>query len=144
MKMRVCGIVCAAMIAAGTAMAQNSSPSKFIGVWRAQLDHLPGVDMVITDEGGDLHGGILFYFHLRKDVNSPYTSTPGLPEPMFDLKPDGDRLKFDVSHRRAHPPRTLQDAPVQFVLKLDGSDKAELLNESEGNGPVVVLTRSDY
>ena len=144
MKMRVGGVVCAAMIAVGSAIAQNSSPSKFTGVWRGQMDQLPGVAMVITEEGGDLHGGILFYFHMRKDGHSAYTSKPGLPEPMFDLKMDGQTLKFDVSHRRAHPPRTLHDAPVHFLLKLDGPDKAELLNESEGDGPAVVLTRSDY
>jgi hypothetical protein len=144
MKMRMGGIVFVAMMAAGMAAAQTSTQSPFVGVWRGQLDHLPGVDLVITDEGGVLHGGILFYFHIRTDVNAPYTSTPGLPEPMFDLKEDGQTLKFEVSHRRAHPPRTLHDPPVTFHLKLTGTDRAALMNESEGDGPEVVLTRSDY
>jgi hypothetical protein len=128
--------------AAPTGPQENAS--NFIGVWRGQMDSLPGVDLVITDEGGQVRGAVLFYLHMRQDVHSPYTSTPGLPEPMFDLKLEGQTLKFDVSHRRAHPPRTLHDPPVAFDLKLTGPDKAELVNEMEGGGPALVLTRSDH
>lgn len=125
-------------VAAGEGL---DSAVKFVGVWRGQLDNLPGVDVVITDEGGQLHGAILFYLHVRPDVNSPYTSTPGLPEPMLDLKVDGQTLRFEVSHR-AHA-GTLHDPPMAFLLKLTGPDKAELVNEKEG-GPAVIVTRSDY
>jgi hypothetical protein len=121
----------------------QANASNIVGVWRGQLDNLPGVDLVISDEGGQLHGALLFYLHIRPDVNSPYTSTPGLPEPMFDLKLEGQTLKFEVSHRRAHPPRTLHDPPMAFRLKMIGLDKAELVNETE-SGPVAVLTRNDY
>ena len=107
-------------------------------------DGLPGVDLVINDEGGELHGAVLFHFHIRPNAKSPYTSTPGLPEPMFDLKLEGQTLKFEVSHRHAHPPRTLHDPPVAFVLKLIGPDKAQLVNETEGGGPAVVFARSEY
>ena len=118
--------------------------AQFAGVWRGQLDNLPGVDLVITDEVGQLHGAVLFYLHIRPDADSPYTSRPGLPEPMIDLKLDGQTLKFEISHRRAHPPRTLRDLPMTFYLKITGPNKAELLNETEGDGPTVLLTRSDY
>ena len=123
---------------------QLDNGSKFIGVWRGQMDNLPGVDLVITDEGGQLRGAVLFYLHIRPDVHSPFSSTPGLPEPVFGLKPEGETLKFDVSHRRAHPPRTFHDPPVAFDLKLTGPDKAQLVNEIEGGGPRLVLTRSDH
>src|ERR1700688_4247939 len=96
----------------------QENASKFIGVWRGQMDNLPGVDLVITDEGGQVRGAVLFYLHMRQDVHSPYTSTAGRREPMFGLKLDGQTLKFDVSHRRAPPPRTLHDPPVAFDLKL--------------------------
>jgi hypothetical protein len=129
---------------AGAEQARQRDLSKFAGVWRGQFDGLPGVDLVINDEGDQLHGAVLFYLHIRPDVHSPYTSTPGLPEPMFDLKLEEQTLKFEVSHRHAHPPRTLHDPPMAFQLKLIGPDKAELVNESEGDGPRVVLTRSDY
>ena len=99
---------------------------------------------MITDEGGQLHGAVLFYLlHVRPDVNTPYTSTPGLPEPMLDLKADGQSLRFEVSHRRAHPPGTLNDPPVPFRLKLIAPGRAELVNEHESEGPAVVLTRRD-
>jgi hypothetical protein len=122
----------------------KTNASKFAGVWRGQFDNLPGVVLVITDEDGQLHGAVLFYLHIRPDVQSPYTSTPELPEPLFKMKVERQTLEFEVSHRRAHPPRTLQDPPVAFELKLVGADKAELVNKAEGNGPAVVLTRKDY
>ena len=118
---------------------QNSA--KFVGVWRSQFDDLPGVDMVISAEGDRLAGGILFYLHVRSDVQSPYTSTPGLPEPMLRIRVDDQVLHFEVSHRRAHSPATLQDAPKDFRLKLLAPDRAELVNES-GGAPSVVMTRT--
>ena len=44
-------------------------------------------------------------------------------QPSFD----GKTLSFKVSHRYAHPPRTLNDPPVSFRLELTGPDKAKLL-----------------
>jgi len=127
-----------------TPEAGGQNFSRFAGVWRGQFDGLPGVDLVITEEGGQLHGAALFYLHIRPDVTSPYTSTPGLPEPMLDLKVEGQSLSFEISHRRAHPPGTLDDPPVPFRLKVIGPGRAELVNEHESDGPAVVLTRSDY
>lgn len=123
--------------------AQTSQPTtaRITGVWRGQMDGLPAVTMVISDEGGSLTGAVLFYFHMRKTVNDPYTSTPGLPEPMFNLHLDGNTLTFQVSHRRAHPPRTLNDPPVQFHLKVTGPNQGEFVNEKEGPG--LALIRND-
>jgi hypothetical protein len=121
----------------------HQTTSKFTGVWRGQFDNLPGVDLVITDEGRDIHGAILFYMHKRPDTNTSYTSTPGLPEPMLHLRIDGHTLRFQVSHRRAHPPRTLHDPPVDFHLKLTAPDQAELVNDSEG-APMLTMKRSEY
>lgn len=118
--------------------------SKFVGVWRGEFDGLPGVDIVISDEGGQMTGGILFYLHLRRDVNSPYTSKPGLPEPMFAMQLEGKTLSFQVSHRHAHAPGSLNDPPVHFHLSLMEPGKAVLANENEGSGPPLVLIRSDY
>lgn len=117
--------------------------SHIAGVWRGQMDGLPAVTLVVSDEGGNLSGAVLFYFHMRKTVNDPYTSTPGLPEPMFRLNFDGTALTFQVSHRRAHPPRTLSDPPVPFRLTLTGQNQGELANEKETR-PGLALVRSDY
>jgi hypothetical protein len=118
--------------------------SKFVGVWRGQFDNLPGVDMVISDEGGQTRGAILFYLHKRQDAHAQLTSTPGVPEPLFDMTAEGQTLRFEVSHKRAHSPGSLNDPPVPFRLKLIAPDRAELVNENEHGGPQVTLTRSVY
>jgi hypothetical protein len=122
--------------------AQTAESERFVGVWRGQMETLPAVTLNITDEFGGLSGAVLFYLIKRSSTMSePTTATPGLPEPLFKPRVDGQSLVFEVSHRRAHPPRTLSDPPVRFRLKLLDQDKAELVNESESSGPAVVLTR---
>jgi len=123
--------------------APTQQPSRLVGVWRGQFDGLPAVDRVITDDDHRLHGAILFYLHIRPNSNSPFTSKPGLPEPIFNLRFDSGTLAFQVSHRRAHPPGTLNDAPKNFGLKFTGPDQAELVKQS-GGAPPVAMKRSDY
>lgn len=106
------------------------------------MDGLPVVTLTITNETGTLSGAVLFYLH-RRDEGKPVTSTPGIPEPLFNLKFEGQILTFQVSHRRAHPPRTLSDPPVTFRLKLIGADKSGLINENE-TGPELTMVRTDY
>ena len=128
--------------AADTSVPQQAA--RFVGVWRGQFDGLPGVDIGISDEGGEFTGAILFYLHTRPDVNSPWTAKAGPPGPMFNMKIEGDTLQFRVSHNGAHPPRTLHDPPVSFRLVLTGPDKATLMNDAESSGPPMVMTRSSY
>ena len=120
----------------------SSKITPLVGVWRAQMNNLPYVTLTITDESGSLSGAALFYLLTRSDANGPSTATPGDPEPLLNLKFDGKALVFQISHRRSHPPRTLSDPPSSFRLTLTGPDKAEVANENEGPGIVVV--RSDY
>ena len=87
---------------------------------------------------------MLFYFHFRKTVNDPWTSTPGLPEPMFDLRMDSDTLHFEMSHRRAHPPGTLNDPPMHFDLRLTDPNQAELVNENECGARPFVMVWAEY
>jgi hypothetical protein len=122
---------------------QSPAPATVTGVWRGQMNGLPGVTLVVTDEGGSLSGAVLFYFQERKTVNDPWTATPGLPEPMLHVHFDGRALTFQISHRRAHPPGSLSDPPVSIRLTLTGPNQAELVNESE-RGPALALVRSDY
>jgi hypothetical protein len=151
MKNRLATLALASLLAAASASAQSSPPQPaqqpdrmpFTGVWRGQMDGLPALTLVVTDEGGSLSGALLFYLHLRKSVNDPWTSTPGLPEPIFHLHAEGNTLTFQVSHRRAHPPHTLPDPPVTFALTLAADGAAELADQSE-RAPAVTLTRSDY
>lgn len=144
--------VLTAMLAA-TGLSQASQPADPIntpdaaitGIWRCQMEGLPAVTLTVTNEGGSLTGAVLFYLH-RREPGQPVTATPGVPEPLLHPSFDGKTFTFQVSHRRAHPPKSLNDAPVTFALRLSGPDKAELLNESENdpNAPVYEFAKSDY
>jgi hypothetical protein len=121
------------------------SADKLNGIWRCQMNGLPAMTLTLTNEGGNLTGAVLFYLH-RSEPGQPETATPGVPEPLFHPSFDGKTLTFQVSHRRAHPPGSLNDAPVTFDLRLDGLDRAELFNASENdpNAPKYVLSRTAY
>jgi hypothetical protein len=100
------------------------------GVWRGQMDSLPALVMTISDEGGDLTGAMLFYL-IRRDEGKPPQSSPGIPEPLFNLKFDGKVLDFRMSHRRSHGARTANDPPVGFRLKITGPNEGLLLREGD-------------
>jgi hypothetical protein len=117
--------------------------SNVTGVWRAEMNGLPAFNLVVTDEGGSITGAILFYLQRRVDVSHPYTATPGdLPEPIFNPKFDGKTFTFQVSHRRAHPPRTINDPPITLTITLPADGKAQFVNQSE-LGPITI-THSDF
>ena len=142
--------VLAAMLTA-TALAQASQPADptntpnaaITGIWRCEMAGLPAVTLNVTNEGGSLTGAVLFYLH-KLEPGQAVTATPGVPEPLFSPSFDGKTLTFQVSHRRAHPPDTLNDAPMTFQLKLEGQNKAEWVNpnEKDPNAPVYMLERT--
>jgi len=144
-------LVCIAMTMTATAgwtqasSAVSANIAAVEGVWRCDMHGLPAMTLTVTDEGGSLTGAVLFYLH-RREPGKAETATPGVPEPLFNPKFDGNTLTFQVSHRRAHPPGSLNDEPVKFVLKLDGADNAEFVNESEHdpNAPRYFLVKSAY
>lgn len=151
MKIRMIAMALAPLIAAlsyaqsrpaNQAMLPNNPT--LIGIWRGQMENLPVVTLTITDEGGGLSGAVLFYLWKRPDVSQPWTASPGTPEPLLNPKFDGKTLTFEMSHRHAHPPKSLSDPPVPFHLTLTGLDKAELVNEHEGPAPGLTMVRTDY
>ena len=116
----------------------------------ARRDGFPFVTLTIDNETGNLSGAVLFYLH-RCNEGQPVTSTPESPEPLINPKFDGKTLTFQVSHRRAHPPGSLNDPPVSFHLTLTGIDKAGLINESDLSSTKetaastgLPMTRADY
>ncbi len=132
-------------LAASAQTLAPSSEQQWDGVWRSQLDGQPNFDVVISQEGRQIAGTILFYLHKRKDEHSPWVVTASGPgEPMLNIQQHGNTLSFDISHRRAHPPRTLHDPPIHFVFQLDAPGKAELLNSAQLTGHNFTLVRSDY
>jgi hypothetical protein len=134
------------LLAACRTVAQAPPAAKNLpvdGVWRCQMNGFPALTLLVTDEPGILTGAILFYFQQRTTEKDPWTSVPGLPEPIFHPQFDGKTLLFEVSHRRAHPPRTLSDRPKHFRLTLLEPDKAELVNVDEP-GMTCKVIRSDH
>jgi hypothetical protein len=142
MRRRIFALALTAILTTGIAFAQSPNVARVLGVWRAQMNGLPIFTLVVTDENGGLSGAVLFYLLKREDLNHRYTATPGLPEPILNPKFDGKTLTFQVSHRRAHPPRTLSDPPVTFELSPTEDGAAQLINKSEG-GPITLI-RTDY
>ena len=148
MKFRIIALLFTSVLFAQTAAAQTAGKTTpgneaIVGVWRAELNGLPAFNLVVTDEGGSITGAILFYLQKRVDVNHPFTAMPGdLPEPILNPKFDGRTFTFQVSHRRAHPPRTLNDPPITLSITLPPDGKAQFVNQSE-LGPIT-LTHSEY
>jgi hypothetical protein len=131
---------------ASSASVQATNTAPIAGVWRCQMEGLPAVTLTVTDEDGALTGAVLFYLH-RREPGQPVTATPGVPEPLFHPSFDGKTLTFEVSHRRAHPPGSLNDPPVTFEFRLNGDGQAPLINDNEKSdphAPVYILVRSAY
>lgn len=152
MKIALAGLALATLLC-GVANAQitpaTAPVTSITGVWRGQMDNLPAVTLTITNEGGQLSGAILFFLHMRATVNDPWTTKPAdAAEPILNPVFDGNTLRFEVSHKRAHPPRTLNDPPSHFHLTLIGPNQAGLVNETEAGptetGPGLLMVRSDY
>jgi hypothetical protein len=122
----------AANVVQGTGSGRNDA---IVGIWRAEYDNLPAATLNITDEAGPLQGAMLFYL-IRRDEGKPPTSSPGIPEPLFNPRFDGKKLTFQLSHRHAHA-ETASDPPVTFELVLTGPGEANLVRIPQ-DGPAYV------
>lgn len=128
------------LLSFATSCAAPVDNSGLVGVWRGKLYSLPAVILTVENEHGKLSGAVLFYL-IRRNPGAPPTASPGVPEPMLNPSLEGKTLTFEVSHRHAHPPRTLNDPPVRFRLEITGPDSAKLLLE---NAPAMEMLRDKY
>lgn len=117
--------------------------SPIAGTWRGKMHDLPAVVLTVKDDAGKLSGTIRFYFLYRNTEDGPWQvdTEHSVPLPLIDPKFDGKTISFQVSHKEAHPPRTLNDPPSSFQMRLTRNGEAELLNLSEGHGPGVKMVR---
>lgn len=131
------------MMLMGTSAFAADSP--VAGTWRGRVYDLPAVVLTVRDDGGKLSGTILFYFLHRNSEHDPWQveTKHSIPLPLIDPKFDGKTISFQVSHREAHPPRTLNDPPSSFQMRLTGNGEAELLNLTENKGPGVKMVRDN-
>jgi len=127
------------LLLASTLMAvpAAASDSPIAGTWRGRIHDLPAVVLTVKDDGGKLSGTILFYFMHRNTEHDPWQvdTKRSIPLPLIDPTFDGKTIFFQVSHKEAHPPRTLNDPPSSFLMRLAGKGEAELRNLSEKEGP---------
>lgn len=107
------------------------------------MNNLPEVVLTVKDEGGKLGGTILFYFQHRNTDRDPWQVdlTHSTALPLIDPKFDGKTLFFQVSHKEAHPPRTLNDPPSNFRMRLSGEGEGELRNLTEERSPALKMVR---
>ncbi|MGO8813649.1 MAG: hypothetical protein ACLQVG_03155 [Terriglobia bacterium] len=131
------------LVAILTGSAALSAGSPIAGTWRGKIHDLPGIVLTVSDDRGKLSGNILFYFLHRNTEHDPWEvdTTHSMTLPLLNPKFDGKTLSFQVSHKEAHPPRTLNDPPSSFQLRLIGEGEAEFLNLTERPSPALKMVR---
>jgi len=120
-----------------------AADSPVAGTWRGKLYDLPAVVLTVKDDGGKLSGTILFYFRRRNTDHDPWQVdlTHSKTLPLIDPKFDGKTIFFQVSHKEAHPPRSLNDPPSSFCMRLTGEGQADLRNLTEERSPALKMVR---
>jgi hypothetical protein len=121
-----------------------AADSPIAGKWSGKLYDLPGIDLTVKlDDSGKLSGTILFYFLHRNTEHEAWQvdMKHSMTLPLIDPKFDGKTLTFQVSHKEAHPPRTLNDPPSSFQMRLTEKGVGELLNLTEKNSPALKMVR---
>lgn len=127
------------LVVAALAGQPKPNNNDIVGIWRGEIDNVPAATLNITDEAGPLQGAMLFYL-VRRHPGKPSTSSPGLPEALFNPQFDGKRLTFQLSHRHAHADTTA-DPPVTFYLELIGPDQAKLVRVPQDGPSFVRMVR---
>jgi len=131
------------LLAVVIALPAMAADSAITGTWRGKQYNLPVVDLTVIDEGGKLSGKIVFYFLHRNTEHDAWEvdMTHSMALPVLDPKFNGKTLKFQVSHKNAHPPRTLNDPPSSFEMQLTGKNAGELRNLTEKQSPPIGMVR---
>jgi hypothetical protein len=136
-------ILAGLLLAAALGVPATTADSPIEGTWRGRIHDLPAVVLTVKKDGGKLSGTILFYFLRRNTEHDPWQvdTKHSIPLPLIDPKFDGKTISFQVSHKEAHPPRTLNDPPSSFQMRLTGKGEGELLNLTENQGPGLKMVR---
>ena len=130
-----------------------AADSPIAGTWRGKLHDLPAVVLTVKDEEGKLSGTVLLY-HLHRDTGHNVWQLDMkravlLPllnpkvQPLIHPFYGKVGLFFQVSRNEAHPPSTLDDQPVSFLLIPRAKDQADLVNISANEGPALKMVRDE-
>jgi hypothetical protein len=131
------------LVATLAAPAAIAADPVIAGTWRGKMHDLPAVVLSVKDEGGRLSGTVVFHFFQWDDVHDVWKvdTKHSFPLPLIDPKFEGKTFTFEVSHREAHPPQTLNDPPASFQMWLTGENEARLKNLTEDQGEGLKMTR---
>jgi hypothetical protein len=121
-------VLVALLMAVALGQSSSSNNSELTGTWKCRMYGVPAVTLVLKEDGGKVTGTVLFFL-IRHNDGKPPRSSPGTDEPLIDPQFDRKVLRFQVSHRNAHPPRTLNDPPVNFRFTLVNQRKGLLVRE---------------
>jgi biopolymer transport protein ExbD len=122
-------------------IVSDGADSPIAGTWLGRIHDLPAIRLTLQETNGKLSGSIVFYM-IRNDGSGYYedSQSAGSPTELSNAKFDGETLTFEMSHRDAHPPRTLNDTePVRFEMKLVGNNEGQLKRLNYGAGDSTVI-----
>jgi len=129
-----------AVLLSACAAIPATNTSAIEGQWSGTLEGLPAVRLTFEENDGQLRGAAMFFF-IEKNPGKPVTATATFPEPMINPAFDGKAVPFGINHRYAHPPGSLNDAPVYFRFEVTGAGAGRLISPE---APPLEMVRSRY
>jgi hypothetical protein len=125
------GILTAAM---GSVAVAQTSNSRWVGVWQAEMEGQPSVTLTLSEDTGDL-GGTIVLARLMRDQGQTRV-VAAVPHALLQLHAEGNNLSFQVKRRDKDP------AKFALTLEPDGTAQIHCINcGSPENDPQISLVR---
>ena len=98
MARRILSILCAAAV---LALAAGGPDFPVAGTWEGQINDLPGVELTVKDNKGEISGSIGFYFQTRGE-DGKWRLGEKFEVPLLSPKLEGKVLTFETIHHKKH------------------------------------------
>lgn len=136
MKMRMGGVVCVVMLAAGMAAGQSDQDTAWVGTWHAELDGQPSAVLTLAKDNGALEGTLVLN-GISREGGQPHIAVRQA-HALMHPRLEGRTLSFQLKRRDASSPL------MNFTVDLTANGNAMLhcLNCGE-DAPVVEMTKED-
>jgi len=136
MGIRMGGVVCVGLLAAGLAAAQSDDDAAWVGIWQAELDGQPSAVLTLAEDNGALEGTLVLN-GISRDGGQPHVAVREA-HALMHLRLDGRTFSFQVKRKNASRPL------MNFTVDLTAQGKAMLhcLNCGD-DAPVVEMTKED-
>lgn len=136
MKIRMRGVVCVVMLAAGVTAAQSDQDAAWVGIWRAELDGQPSAVLTLANDNGGLEGTLVLN-GISRNGGQPHIAVRET-HALIHPRREGRTLSFQVKRITASSP--LMDFTVDLTAQ--GRAKLHCLNCGE-DAPAVEMTKED-